>query len=60
VRAAWKRHESSFYRFFSRFKFRPQLFFQALLGLIVSTFGLKDLLLVVDDTLCPKYGAARG
>jgi hypothetical protein len=56
LRAAWRRHESSFYRFFSRFKFRPQLFFRALLGLIVQTFGLKDLLLVVDDTLCPKWG----
>lgn len=56
LRAAWKRHESSFYRFFSRFKFRPQLFFKALLGLIVSAFGLTELLIVVDDTLCPKWG----
>jgi len=54
--AAWKRHESSFYRFFSRFKFRPQLFFKALLGLIIQTFNLSELLLVVDDTLCPKWG----
>lgn len=55
-RAAWKRHESSFYRFFSRFKFRPQVFFKVLLGLIVQAFGLTELLIVVDDTLCPKWG----
>ncbi len=56
VRAAWKRHESSFYRFFSRFKFRPQVFFRALLMLIVQTFELSEILIVVDDTLCPKWG----
>lgn len=56
VRAAWKRHESSFYRFFSRFKFRPQVFFRALLMLVVQTFGLSEILIVVDDTLCPKWG----
>lgn len=56
LRAAWKRHESSFYRFFSRFKFRPQVFFKALLVLIVQAFGLTELLIVVDDTLCPKWG----
>lgn len=55
-RAALKRHESSFYRFFSRFKFRPQVFFKALLGLIVQAFGLTEILIVVDDTLCPKWG----
>jgi len=51
--AAWKRHETSFYRFFSRFKFRPKLFFRALLALIVQAFGLSKLLIVVDDTICP-------
>lgn len=56
ARAAWRRHESSFYRFFSRFKFRPELFFKALLLLIIRTFGLKGILIVVDDTLCPKWG----
>lgn len=55
-RAALKRHESSFYRFFSRFKFRPQVFFKALLSLIVQAFGLTEILIVVDDTLCPKWG----
>ena len=56
LRAAWKRHESSFYRFFSRFKFRPQVFFQSLLLLIVQSFWLREILIVVDDTLCPKWG----
>lgn len=56
LRAGWKRHESSFYRFFSRFKFRPQVFFKALLLLIVQTFKLLEILIVVDDTLCPKWG----
>lgn len=56
LRAAWKRHESSFYRFFSRFKFKPQVFFQVLLQLIIRTFQLSELRVVVDDTLCPKWG----
>lgn len=56
ARAAWKRHESSFYRFLSRFKFRRELFFKALLELIIANFGLQELLIVVDDTLCPKWG----
>lgn len=54
--AWWKRQESGFYRFFSRFKFRPQPFFKALLWLIIGAFNLSELLLVVDDTLCPKWG----
>lgn len=56
LRAAWKRHESGFYRFFSQFKFRPEKFSRALLLLIIQVFDLKDLLIVVDDTLCPKWG----
>lgn len=56
LRADWKRHESNFYRFFSRFKFRREAFFKALLLLIVHAFELKELLIVVDDTLCPKWG----
>jgi len=54
--AAWKRHESGFYRFFSRFKFRPRLFFKALLDAIIQAFDLSEILIVVDDTLCPKWG----
>lgn len=51
-----KRHESSFYRFFSSYKFRPEVFFKALLMLVMETFKLKELTLAVDDTLCPKWG----
>ena len=53
---SWKRHESSFYRFLSRFKFRRELFLQTLLELIVRTFQPAELLVVADDTLCPKWG----
>lgn len=56
LRAGWRRHESSFYRFFSRFKFRPQMFFKTLLLLILQTFELLEIRVVVDDTLCPKWG----
>jgi hypothetical protein len=54
--AGFKRHEASFYRFFSHFKFRPEAFFKALLVLIIQSFQLKELLIAVDDTLCPKWG----
>jgi hypothetical protein len=54
--ASLKRHEASFYRFFSHFKFRTEVFFKALLTLIIQTFQLKELLIAVDDTLCPKWG----
>jgi len=54
--AGFKRHEASFYRFFSHFKFRPEVFFKALLVLIIQTFQLTKLLIAVDDTLCPKWG----
>lgn len=56
LRAAWKRHESSFYRFLSHFKFRAEIFSRMLLVLIIQTFGLAEILIVVDDTLCPKWG----
>lgn len=55
-RASLRRHESSYYRFFSRFKFKPEPFFKVLLMLIVETFALKHLLIATDDTLCPKWG----
>ena len=58
IRASLKRHESSYYRFFSRFKFKPEPFFLALLTQIVQAFGLKKLLIATDDTLCPKWGKA--
>lgn len=55
-RAGWKRHEASFYRFLSHFKFKPELFAKLLLLTIVGVFGLERILLAVDDTLCPKWG----
>lgn len=56
ARADWIRHESGFYRFFSDFKFNPEIFSRQLLDLVILSFGLTELLLVVDDTLCPKWG----
>jgi hypothetical protein len=55
-RASFRRHESSYYRFFSRFKFKPEMFFKMLMTLIVETFHLKNVLIATDDTLCPKWG----
>lgn len=54
--AGLKVHESSFYRFFSDGKFRMELFFRILFERTVSSFKLKEILIVVDDTLCPKWG----
>ena len=56
ARASLERHESSFYRFLSRFKFRREIFFQALLKQILCMFQPPELLVVADDTLCPKWG----
>lgn len=56
TRAGWSRHESGYYRFFSSFKFKPENFARELLGLIIRNFGLTELLIAVDDTLCPKWG----
>jgi hypothetical protein len=50
------RSESAFYRFLSDGKWRMMVLFQCLFNLIVGTFGIKDLTIVVDDTLCPKWG----
>jgi hypothetical protein len=54
---AWhRRHESSFYRFFSEFKFNIEVLFRLLFDAIVKTFNLSEILIVVDDTLYPKWG----
>ena len=55
-RALHRRSESGFYRFFSHFKVDLERLSGILLRQIVSAFGLTELLLVVDDTLCPKWG----
>ena len=49
-------HESNFYRFFSEFKFNVDVLSRILFQMIVSAFNLRELLIVVDDTLCPKWG----
>ena len=49
-------HESNFYRFFSEFKFKVGLIPRILFEMIVSAFKLVEILIVVDDTLCPKWG----
>jgi len=54
--ATFKRSLSSYYRFLSDGKWRMQLFFHRVFDLIVATFRIIELTLVVDDTLCPKWG----
>jgi hypothetical protein len=54
--ALHRRAESGFYRFFSHFKIDLERLSEIGLSQIVATFGLTELLLVVDDTLCPKWG----
>jgi hypothetical protein len=49
-------HESGFYRFFSEFKFNVETVSKVLFDLIVRSFNLDKILIVVDDTLCPKWG----
>ena len=50
------RHRSSYYRFLSEGKIRLEILWRCLFELIVRTFSLTKLVLVVDDTLCPKWG----
>jgi hypothetical protein len=52
----YRRSLSGYYRFLSDGKFRLRVFFECLFRLIVKTFKLTELTLVVDDTLCPKWG----
>jgi hypothetical protein len=54
--AGHRRHEATYYRFFSQFKVRTDVLRKLLFELIVTTFKPEKLLLVVDDTLCPKWG----
>ena len=51
-----RRSVSAYYRFLSEGKWRAGPLFRSLLDLIVGTFGIEDLTLVLDDTLCPKWG----
>lgn len=54
--AEFKRSLSGYYRFLSDGKWRMELFFKCLFELIVKTFKIKELTLVLDDTLSPKWG----
>jgi DDE superfamily endonuclease len=56
VGGSHRRSLSSYYRFLSDGKFRREVFWRCLLKLIVATFEPTRLLIVVDDTLCPKWG----
>jgi hypothetical protein len=51
-----RRSVSAYYRFLSEGKWRAAVLFRSLFQLIVETFGIKELTLVLDDTLCPKWG----
>ena len=51
-----RRSASAYYRFLSEDKWRLPVLFCCLFQLIVKTFGLRELTLVLDDTLCPKWG----
>jgi len=51
-----KRSLSGYYRFLSDGKWRLEVLFRCLFKLIVETFVLSELTLVLDDTLCPKWG----
>ena len=50
------RSASAYYRFLSDGKWRLPVLFRCLFQLIVRTFKLQELTLVLDDTLCPKWG----
>lgn len=50
------RSKSAYYRFLSEGKWRLPVLFRCLFELIVRTFGITQLTLVLDDTLCPKWG----
>ena len=51
-----RRSASAYYRFLSEGKWRATILFRSLLELIVEAFGIEELTLVLDDTLCPKWG----
>jgi len=53
---ALRRSASAYYRFLSEGKWRPAVLLRSLFELIVRTFGIRELTLVLDDTLCPKWG----
>lgn len=54
--AVHPRSRSAYYRFLSEGKWRLELLFRSLFGLVVRRFRLQEMTLVLDDTLCPKWG----
>jgi hypothetical protein len=53
---AHPRSRSGYYRFLSDGKWRLEALFRSLFGLVVRTFALRAVTVVLDDTLCPKWG----
>lgn len=51
-----RRSVSGYYRFLSDGKWRLDCLFRSLFDLIVRHFQIRELTLVLDDTLCPKWG----
>lgn len=51
-----RRSISGYYRFLSDGKWRLRVLFRTLFDLILRQFKLLNLTLVLDDTLCPKWG----
>lgn len=51
-----RRSLSGYYRFLSDGKWRLRALFRTLFDLAVREFQLTELTLVLDDTLCPKWG----
>lgn len=51
-----RRSASAYYRFLSEGKWRLMPLTRSLFLLIVRTFKIRELTLVLDDTLCPKWG----
>jgi hypothetical protein len=53
---AFRRSTSAYYRFLSDGKWRLDVLSRALFDLIIRKFAIQELTLVLDDTLCPKWG----
>lgn len=51
-----RRSVSAYYRFLSDGRWRLPKLYASLLALIVRVFDLRELTVVLDDTLCPKWG----
>lgn len=52
----YRRSRSSYYRFLSDGKWRIRILFKTLFELIICSFRMTEAVIVIDDTLCPKWG----